>query len=199
MPGVGCDRQHLVLVSIERVDIKSQFLIPEGVVEPLEQSGSLGTQRLRAVRLSERLENLSHADPGTVDVALQLAQRLRPLHKRAIGIHDRIARILPGHVLVADWGARLVLLKPIAVAVAVFVDPGEASFRRRHMPFQQPFVAGRAPSCVQGYQIERRRIRGSVIGCVRDELEMRKLAIAQFVEDFAWFGIAVWVIVLGLQ
>src|SRR5262249_46366884 len=46
---------------------------------------------------------------------------------------------------------------------------------------------------------ERRRIRGAVIRGVWDQLEMRKLAVAQFVEDFAWFGIAVRIIVLGLQ
>ena len=34
---------------------------------------------------------------------------------------------------------------------------------------------------------------------MRDELEMRELAVPQFVEDLARFGVAVWVIVLGLQ
>jgi hypothetical protein len=32
---------------------------------------------------------------------LKLKERLGPLHQRTIGIHDRIAGILPGHVLVA--------------------------------------------------------------------------------------------------
>ena len=67
------------------------------------------------------------------------------------------------------------------------------------MPFQQPFVASRAPSCVQGNQIERRRVRGAVIGGVRNELEVCQLAAPQFVEDLARFGIAVWIIILGLQ
>ena len=67
------------------------------------------------------------------------------------------------------------------------------------MPFQQPFVAGRAPSCVQGYQIKWSRIRGAVIGRVRDQLEMCELAVAHFVGDLARFGIAVWIVLLGLQ
>src|SRR5262249_848420 len=67
------------------------------------------------------------------------------------------------------------------------------------MLLEQAFVAGGAPSRMQRYQIERRRIGRSVIGSVRDELEMRELAVPQFVKDFAWFGIAIWIVLLGLQ
>src|SRR5262249_214763 len=133
MPGLGCYRQDLLLVAVERIDIEAQFLVPESVIEPLEQRGSLGTQLLRTIWFAERIESFGHADPSIVNVALELAQRLRSLHQRAIRIHDRIAGILPGHVLVADRRVRLVLLKSVAVAVAVFVDPGEAAFRRRQM------------------------------------------------------------------
>src|SRR5258706_11948031 len=47
----------------------------------------------------------------------------RSLNQGAIRIHDRIAGILPGHVLVANRGARLVFLESIAVAVPIFIDP----------------------------------------------------------------------------
>src|SRR5262249_48111897 len=144
-------------------------------------------------------ENLRHASPGVVNVTLKLAERLGTLYQRAIRIHDRIARILPAHVLVASRRARLVFLESVAVAVAVFVDPGEASFRRPQMPLQQPQVAGRTPGSVQCYQIKRGRIRGPVVWRVRDQLEMRKLAVAQLVEDLARFGIAIWIVLLGLQ
>ena len=53
------------------------------------------------------------------------------------------------------------------------------------MPLEQGFVAGGAPSRVQRYQIERRRVGRSVIGGVRNQLEMRELAEAQLVKDFA--------------
>src|SRR2546422_2496598 len=148
MPGIGCDGQDLVLVAVERIGIEPEFLVPEDFVEPREQSSSLGTQLRSAVGLAERIENLRHANPSIVNVALKLAERLRPLYRRAIRIHDRIAGILPGHVLVANRRARLIFLKSIAVAVAVFVDPSEAAFRRLQMLFQQLFVAGRAPSSV---------------------------------------------------
>src|SRR5262245_6106140 len=52
---------------------------------------------------------------------------------------------------------------------------------------------------MQRYQIERRRIGRSVIGGVRDELEMRELAVPQLVKDFARFGIAIWIVLPGLQ
>ena len=67
------------------------------------------------------------------------------------------------------------------------------------MLFQQLLVAGRAPAGVQGYQIKRCCIRRAVIGCVRDQLEMCKLAIAQLVKDLSWLGITVWIVFLGLQ
>ena len=93
----------------------------------------------------------------------------------------------------------MVFLESIAVAVPVFVDPCEAAFRRLQMLFQQLLVAGRAPGGVQRYQIKRCCIRCAVIGCVRDQLEMRKLAAAQLVEDLSRFSLAVWIVFLGLQ
>src|SRR6266446_8124560 len=199
MPGIGGDGQNLVLVTVERIDIEPKFLVPEGFVEPLEQGGGLRTQLLRTLRLAKRVEGFGHAEPSAVNVALKLTERLGSLHERAVGIHDGIAGILPTHVFIAGRRARLILLKSVAIAVAVFVDPGEAAFRRRQMLFQQSFVAGRAPRGVQRDQIKRRRVRCSIIRGVRDELEMRKLAAPQFVEDLAWFSITVWIIILGLQ
>jgi hypothetical protein len=96
-------------------------------------------------------------------------------------------------VLVARGGARLVFLDSITVAIPIFVDPCETAFRRVQMLFQQLVVTGRAPGGVQGYQIKRCCIRRAVIGCVRDQLEMRKLAITQLVKDLSRLGIAVWI------
>jgi len=67
------------------------------------------------------------------------------------------------------------------------------------MPLQQRPVAGRSPGGMQRNQIERRGIRGTVIGCVRDQLEMRKLTIAHFMQYLAGLGIAVCVLVRRLQ
>jgi hypothetical protein len=61
---------------------------------------------------------------------LKLAECLRPLYERAVGIHDRVAGILPGHVLVADRGTCLIFLKSVTIAVAVFINPSETPFSR---------------------------------------------------------------------
>src|SRR6266404_3212572 len=112
---------------------------------------------------------------------------------------DGIPRILPAHILVADRRARLVLLETVAVAITIFVNPGEAPFCSLEMTLQEPLVADGAPGGMQGNHIERCRVRSAVIGRVRDQLEMGKLAIAYFVQYLAGLGIAVVVLVLRLQ
>src|SRR5258708_13610089 len=120
MPGIGGDGQNLVLVTVERIDIEPQFLIPEGFVEPLEQGSSLRTQLLRTLRFAQRIERLGHADPSAVNVALKLTERLGSLHERAIGIHDRVAGIFPTHVFIAGRRALLILLKSVAISAPSF-------------------------------------------------------------------------------
>ena len=52
---------------------------------------------------------------------------------------------------------------------------------------------------MQSNQIKRRGVRCAVIGRVGDQLEVGKLAVAQFVQDLAGFGITVGIFLLGLQ
>src|SRR5260370_29815720 len=115
MPGIGGDGQNLVLVTVERIDIEPQFLIPEGFVEPLEQGSSLRTQLLRTLRFTQRIERLGHADPIAVNVALKLTERLESLHERPSGIHDRVARIVGTHDCITGRSARLTV--PTSVVV----------------------------------------------------------------------------------
>src|SRR6516162_11305744 len=114
MPGVGGDRQHLLLLAIEREDVEAQLLIPEGLIEPFEQRSSLPSQLLGSVRLAKRIEYFGHTQPGIIDIALQLAQRLRPPYQRPVRINHAVSRILPAHVLVTDRRAGLVFLESIA-------------------------------------------------------------------------------------
>src|ERR1700737_1139355 len=111
MPGIRGHGQNLVLLAIESKGIEPELLVPEGLVEPREQCGGLGAQLLCAIMLAERFENLRHAHPRIVNVALKLASRLGSLPRRAIRMHDRIAGILPAHILVPSRRARLILLK----------------------------------------------------------------------------------------
>src|SRR3954451_20063397 len=130
MSGIGCHRQDLLLVAIECIGVEPELVIPESFVEPCEKNDGLGTQLLCTLRLSERVKHLRHAEPSTVNITLQFAECLRSLNQRAVPIHDSIRGILPSHVFVANRRAGLILLKAIAVAVAVFVDPREATLCR---------------------------------------------------------------------
>ena len=94
------------------------------------------------------------------------------------------------HVLVADGRAGLVLLKPVTVAIAVAVDPVQAAFGSRQVPFDQ-CVAGGTPGGMQRDQVKRRGVGRAVIRRMRDQLEMRQLAIAQLMQDLARFSIAI--------
>src|ERR1700757_209093 len=123
MPCVGSNCLHFFLLAIERERIEAQLLIPEGLIEPLEQVGSLQSQLRGAIRLAKLIEYFGHAEPCVVDVSLQFAERLRPLYQRPVWINHAISGILPAHVLVTGRRTGLVLLEPVAVAVAVVLDP----------------------------------------------------------------------------
>jgi hypothetical protein len=130
MSGIRCHRQNLVLVAIEREGVETELFVPEGVVEPREKCSRLETQVLCTLPIAERVKNLRHAHPRVVNITLQLAECLRSLNQRAVSMHDSVAGILPSHVFVANGRAGLILLKTIAVAVAVLVDPSEATLCR---------------------------------------------------------------------
>ena len=67
------------------------------------------------------------------------------------------------------------------------------------MPLDQCAVAGGPPGCMQRDQIKRRRVGGAIVGRVRDQLEMRQLAVTQLVQDLAGLGVAVVVALRGLK
>ncbi len=199
MARVGRDGQHRLLLAVEREGVGAARLVPERRVEPLEQRRRLVAKRVGARGLAQGGVDLRHPAPGIVDVALQLAQRLGAAHQAAVGIHHRLAAVLPGHVLVAGGRASLVLLEPVPVEVAGPVDPLQARLRRLQVPVEQVALAGRAPGGVQGDQPQRRGVGGAVVRRVRDQLEVRQFAAAKLVHDLAGLGVAVVVPLARLQ
>src|SRR5215471_13675726 len=199
MPCVGSNGQDFVLLTVQRKRVEAELVVPKGRVEALKQRCGLRPQFSRALALAERLKYLGHTDPGIVDITLKLAQRLWPFDQRTIRIHDGVAGILPRHVLITDRRARLIFLEAVAVTVSVFVDPGQATFGGLKMPLQQRPIGSRTPGCVQRDQIERCGISRAVVWSVRDQLEMRELTVAQFVEDLSRLCIAVGVVFRRLQ
>ena len=81
MAGVGCNGQNLVLVTVKRIGIEPKLLVPEKFVEPREKCGCFGTQFSGAFGLTERIEHLRHPHPSAVNIALKLAECLRPFYQ----------------------------------------------------------------------------------------------------------------------
>ena len=60
---------------------------------------------------------------GSVDVALDLAERDRPLSQRTVSMEDRVKRVFPSLIGKAAVRFAVILDKAVAIAVAVLVDP----------------------------------------------------------------------------
>ena len=195
-PGLEATLRTLLLLAIQCERVEARLLVPERLVEPREKRRGFRSQLRRASAVAQGIVDFSHAQPGIVHVALQLAERLWALHQRAVGIDQGVAGILPALVLKSGGRARGVFLKAVPVAVAVLVDPIQAALRGRQMTLEQLAVAGATPGRMQRDQIERRRVRSSVVGRVRHQLELGELAQAEFVHDLARLGIAI-IVALG--
>src|SRR5262249_54813830 len=142
------------------------------VVEPLEKGGCLSSQLSGALGFAEFIKYFGHTTPGVIDIALQFAECFWSFYERSVWVDDAVARVLPAHVLVAHPGSGLILLKSVAIAIAVAVDPGQAMLGGRKMPLQQRLVTGSAPGGMQRDEVKRRRVGCTVIGRVRNQLEV---------------------------
>src|SRR5262249_38179369 len=119
MPRVGGNCQHLLFLAVQRKGVKAYFVIPESFVEPFEQCRGLGPQLPSSAGIAQLFEYFRHAQPGVIDIALQLAERFWPPDQGPVGIDHAVSRILPAHVLIADRRAGLILLESVAITVAV--------------------------------------------------------------------------------
>src|SRR5262245_32869897 len=108
-------------------------------------------------------EDLGRPQPGVEDITLELAESLWLLNLRAIGINDGIAGVLPTHVLVAPRGPSLVLLKAVAIEIAVAVDPLEAPDRDVAELSENVIITHPFPCLVEEDEEERGRVGGPVI------------------------------------
>src|SRR6266487_4544601 len=136
MPHIRSNGKDFVLLAIQRVRVEAQLVVPKSRVETLEQRSSFCPQLSCAIALAQCIKNLSHTDPGIVDITLKLAQRLRSFDQRTIGVDDGVAGILPSHIFITDRRACLVFLEAVTVTVSIFVDPRQAAFCRLKMPLQ---------------------------------------------------------------
>ena len=183
--GVGHQRSELLLVGVERGREVPLVLHPERLVEAHLQAFRLVLQARRVLGPAERAVHVGHPRLREVDVPLHLRERDRGFGEPPVGVDHRVVRVLPP--LVADPAGRAaqVLDEPVAVQVAVPVDPGERGLRVGQELAREPDVAG--PPQVLGVhdQEPRRRVHRPVVGRVRHDPRARELAVAHLVQDLA--------------
>ena len=108
------------LVAVERDRVGAELLAPEAALEALRlQRLRAGAQLRASAVVAELRGQLGGAQLGLVDVALHLAQRDRRLGQRAVGVEDRVVRVLPALLHQAVAAAPRVLDEAVAVDVAV--------------------------------------------------------------------------------
>src|SRR4029453_10648663 len=113
VPRIGGNRQHLLLLAVQRKGVAAQLLVPKRLIEVVEQRCCLRSQLLGTAVLAKLSEYFGHAPPGVVDVALQFAESLWPAYQRPVRVDHAVSGVLPAHVLVADRRAGLIFLKSI--------------------------------------------------------------------------------------
>ena len=99
----------------------------------------------------------------------------------------------------AGRGAALVFDEPIAVTVAVFIDPGEGTRDVRPDALEIRAVAGSVPVRSGQNDEEGRRIHAPVVPGEGHLAEPRHLAGARLVQDFARLGVLRLVELVGLR
>ena len=148
-PGLEATVRHLLFVAVQCKGIEAQFLVPESLIEPFEQCRRLcvatrGRGRAcRAHRISRPCAARRHRHNPAIRRALSVpSPASRPDRRRCL--------LSPStHVLVADRRTGLILLKSVAIAIAVVVDPRQASLGGLEMPLQQRLVSGCPPGGMQ--------------------------------------------------
>src|SRR5262249_17602960 len=100
--GVRGHRGDLLLRGIQPVGEAPLALHPECLVETQLERLCLLEQCLSTWLVTQHPVDLGHAQLRVIDIALQLAEALGLLHLAAVGVDDRLARVLPADVLVTE-------------------------------------------------------------------------------------------------
>ena len=122
------------LVAVEGQGVGAQVVAPEALLERVAQPLGLAAQRARTLVVAKRGRELGGVHLGRIHVALHLAERHRPFGQRAVGMEDRVVRVLPALVRQAAIGGARVLDEAVAVGIAVTIDPGQRRLDVRPEP-----------------------------------------------------------------
>ena len=132
MADVRRERVDPVLLAVERERVEAAALLaPERLVEALAQLGRLALEPVGQVAVAPDLaRQLGHPQLRVVDVALHLARRDRPGRLAPVVEELGVVGVLPGLVLEPALRPPVVLDEPVAVEVAVLVDPVQRAHGR---------------------------------------------------------------------
>ena len=187
VPVVRGERIDGTLLAVEGQCVGRPLLEPEGAIEAVAKLGgpSLELDRERGVAPDLACQ-LRQPEPRVVDVALHLGGGDRPVREPAVPELLRVARVLPGLVCEPVRRPACVLHEPVAVEVAVVVDPGERCPGGRLQLADERVVARPAPDLGEEHEEERRGVDRAVVD---REPRLRGLAAPQLVEDLAGLGV----------
>jgi hypothetical protein len=189
------------LVAVETDVVRALVLPPEQRLELLGQRRRFVPQAGgRVALLPDLVEDVRPGALGGHDVGLMFAECDRERRQVPVGVDDAVAGVLPALVVVAGRaGSRLVLLQPVAVDVAVGVDPRQRPLDVRTDVLEGPSVGVPAPGHGRGPDERRRRLVGAVIGRVGNQLEVGQLPVAYLVLDLAGLHVPGVVVTVGLK
>ena len=199
LPGIRGAHLASPLLAVERKRVGSELLAPERLLETLGERPGLRLEPLRDVRLAEP----QRASRGElfcgVDVALDLGERDVALRELAVGMEDRVERVLPALVGEPLFGGALVFDKAVLIGVAGTVDPGEPGLDRRPQLDQRFLVAGALDIAPREQDEQGGRIHAAVILRERHLAQRRHLAAAHLVQDLSRRSVGERIDRLGLE
>ena len=181
MPGVGGDGRHLALGAVERQRERAALLHPESLANPRRAARRASAASASARSGSaEAREQVGHAHLGVVDVALHLDQRDRRLRRagRRGTTPRRPSPSTPGSTSPLRAGAG-VLHEPVAVEIAVAVDPGQRPLGVRQQllrPARRRRSSARSRAAAPATAASRRRCRSTARGGSRRPAPSRPAA-----------------------
>ena len=153
------DRVHRPLVPVEGHRVEAGLGHPERRVELDPQRVGLALEPVGQLGLAT-----SPGEPGdpalrVVHVALHLRQRDRRVRRPAGPVADGVGRVLPALVDEPEVGPAAVLDEPVAVEVAVAIDPRQSRQDVRPEPLDERVVARPVVGLAEQDQPQRRRRR----------------------------------------
>src|SRR5688572_29211114 len=129
MAGIRADCADRRLVPVQRLSIEPLWLEPEGLLDPAPDRLGPLPQRRRPNLVAAGGGDLGQAAVGGEDVALDLDQRHETGNGPAIEVVERVVAVFPALVddVLPVGGADAILDQPVAVTVAVPLEPGQGA------------------------------------------------------------------------